>query len=91
MLYQEKGSPSTYAGMSNGAIRPTISYSVNGVQHTAQRFLDRPWVRDVQPGTELHLLVDPDKSTILYVVGIAAQPAQSPEPNPPRHFWARRS
>jgi hypothetical protein len=61
---------STPAGMSNGAILVRISYTVDGLQQQSEKFLDRPWISDVQGGTQLELLVDPDKRTILYVVGI---------------------
>jgi hypothetical protein len=61
----------TYAGMTSGAIMATISYTSNGLQRTEELYLDQPWVRNVVQGTQLRLLVDPDKSTILYVIDIA--------------------
>jgi hypothetical protein len=67
------GAYSTAAGMSNGAIRAMVAYTVNGQQLNSHTFLDRPWVPAVETGTELRLLVDPDKHSILYVVGIADQ------------------
>lgn len=81
VLYSQPGAVlKTYAGMTSGAIMATISYTFNGLQRTEELYLDQPWVRTVVQGTQLRLLVDPDKSTILYVIGIAAQP---PETNPP--------
>ncbi len=63
----------TYAGMSHGRIRVMITYNANGQQCHSQVFLDRPWVRLVKVGTQLNLLIDPNKPSILYVVGIPEQ------------------
>jgi hypothetical protein len=60
----------TPEGMSNGAIRALVSYTVDGQPFRDDVFLDRPWVRDVQSGSQVELLVDPEKRTVLYVVGV---------------------
>jgi hypothetical protein len=61
---------STPAGMSNGAILARISYSVDGQSFRSDKFLDRPWISEVQGGTQLELLVDPEKRTVLYAAGV---------------------
>lgn len=61
---------STPAGMTNGEVKATISYSFNGRESSSTLVLDRAWVAALQPGTELKLLVDPNKPAILYVVGV---------------------
>jgi hypothetical protein len=66
------GAYSTPAGMRNGAIEAMVSYSVNGQQHTSKVLLDRPWIRSVEVGSQLRLLIDPNKPSMLYVVDIAA-------------------
>jgi len=64
---------STAAGMSNGAIRAMVAYTFNGQPFNSEVFLDRPWVGTVEEGTHLRLLVDPNNSSLHYVVGIADQ------------------
>lgn len=64
------GAYSTPAGMKNGAIEAMVSYLVNGQQHTSRLLLDRPWIRSVEIGGQLRLLIDPNKPSIPYVVGI---------------------
>jgi len=64
---------STAAGMSNGSINATVSYAIGDQEFQVPVFLDRPWVGSVKIGTFLRLLVDSDKHTIVYVVGIERQ------------------
>jgi hypothetical protein len=63
----------TPAGMKYGSINAMVSYIVNGQQQQSTVLIDRPWVADVEKGTQLRLLIDPKRSTILYVLGIAEQ------------------
>jgi hypothetical protein len=67
------GAYSTPAGMKNGAVEAIVSYSVNGQQHTSRLLLDRPWIRSVEVGSQLNLLIDPNSFSILYVVGLMDQ------------------
>lgn len=72
---------STAEGMRNGSIKAVTSYDVNGQPYRSEVFINRPWVHDVKVGTQLGLLVDPNKPAEPYVVGIAEQ----------KHRWFAKS
>lgn len=59
---------STAEGMRHGAIYATVRWNASNQEQISEVFLDRPWVRLVEPGLEVQLLVDPNKLSILYVL-----------------------